>query len=298
MATHHASEAPLSAPVELQNKHRRALTRFFEERVEANLFQLCWIEGHGVEAHQRGQFTFWGIFDPGRHLSAVALDLAGRLVMVEATPAARCGDFGDFFRHRDTRFQHIVSRRACSEAFWASYARAQTGMSAVDARLIQQQQLFTLKPTALQGSGETSGLRRAHVDDLEAIFLASARMHREETLEDPLERDPEGFRRHVRYRIENGRTYTWFDDRRLLFKADISTRGSYGAQVSGVYTDPLHRNQGIATRAMRDLCALLFAQGMPRITLYVNETNLAACRVYRRVGFEHCEAYQTVFIAD
>ncbi|TXD39049.1 GNAT family N-acetyltransferase [Lujinxingia vulgaris] len=294
MATHPANEAPLSAPVELQNRHRRALTRLYDTRVEANLFQLCWLESHGVEAHARGQFTFWGLFDAERELQAAALDLAGRLVMVEAHDPSRCSEFGAFFLRRGTYFQHIVSRRACAEAFWRTYSAE----SSVQARLIQHQQLYVLTPAELAGGGEPSGLRRARQDELEAIFLASARMHREETLEDPLERDPEGFRRHVRYRIENGRTFSWFDDRRLLFKADISTRGSLGAQISGVYTDPLHRNQGIATRAMRDLCALLFAQGLPRITLYVNESNEAACRVYRRVGFRYCEPYQTVFIAD
>src|SRR5690554_2034339 len=117
MATHPASEAPHSAPVELQNRHRRALTRLYEERPEANLFQLCWLESHGVEAHARGQFTFWGLFDDDRQLQASALDLAGRLVMVEARHPATCADFGAFFLRRGTRFQHVVSRRPCSEAF-------------------------------------------------------------------------------------------------------------------------------------------------------------------------------------
>ncbi|RAL24726.1 hypothetical protein DL240_00515 [Lujinxingia litoralis] len=299
MATFYANEASYPAPVELRNRHRRALTSFLEQRPDADLFQLCWLESHGVEPHQRGQFRFLGFFDSEQQLDAVALDLSGRLVMVESSLEARNAAFGSYFRRQGTLFQHIVSRRPCARAFWQTYAaNASDDGPQIRARLIQDQQLYRLKPEDLSAGTQRSGLRRAQVQDLEAIFLASARMHREETLEDPLQRDPEGFRRHVRYRIENARTFAWFDERRLLFKADLSTRGSYGAQISGVYTDPLFRNQGIATRAMRDLCALLFAEGVPRITLYVNQSNLPACRVYQRVGFAYREPYQTIFIAD
>ena len=133
--------------------------------------------------------------------------------------------------------------------------------------------------------------------DLEAVFLASARMHAEETLEDPLARDALHFRRHVEHRIENGRTYVWFDDhRRLLFKADISAQSAWGAQISGVYTPHSLRGQGIATAAMTSICDALFERGFPRVTLYVNRTNYAARRVYQKVGFRYHTDYQTVFV--
>ncbi|NCQ33633.1 GNAT family N-acetyltransferase, partial [bacterium] len=66
----------------------------------------------------------------------------------------------------------------------------------------------------------------------------------------------------------------------------------------GVYTPPLVRGQGIATRAMVDMCDALFKRGFPRIVLYVNDDNVAARRVYEKVGFTfHCP-YETVFIAE
>ena len=116
-------------------------------------------------------------------------------------------------------------------------------------------------------------------------------------VEDPLEKDANHFRRHVEHRIDNGRTYVWFDQhRRLLFKADISAQGSWGAQISGVYTPPALRGNGIATAAMTQICDALFDRGFPRATLYVNRTNEAARRVYAKVGFRYHTDFQTVFI--
>ena len=85
---------------------------------------------------------------------------------------------------------------------------------------------------------------------------------------------------------------------RLIFKADISAPSRYGVQISGVYTDPSVRNQGVATRAMRELCRLLFVRGWPRVTLYVNEGNQPALKVYERVGFSYLHDYMTIFVSE
>jgi predicted GNAT family acetyltransferase len=170
--------------------------------------------------------------------------------------------------------------------------------------LVRDQELYLLtrdawlsrlsEPPAADFGGH---VRQASPEDVHSIFWASARMHAEETLEDPLERNASHFRRHVEHRIENGRTYAWFDDhRRLLFKADVSAQSPWGAQISGVYTPPSLRGQGIATRAMYDVCDALFERGFPRVTLYVNRTNKAARRVYEKVGFGYHTDYQTVFV--
>ena len=123
-------------------------------------------------------------------------------------------------------------------------------------------------------------------------------MHTEETLEDPLEKDAVLFRRHIEQRIASGRTFVWFDEnRRLLFKADISARCVYGAQLSGVYTPPSLRGHGLGRRGVAKLCELLFLQGFPLLTLYVNEDNAVARAVYQRAGFEHHTSYHTIFVS-
>ena len=101
----------------------------------------------------------------------------------------------------------------------------------------------------------------------------------------------------MRHRIELGRSYVWFDEgRRLVFKVDVSAQSRYGVQLSGVYTPEPFRRQGIATRGMFDACRLLFERGWPRVTLYVNQDNHGARRLYERLGFVYHGEYETVFV--
>ena len=46
---------------------------------------------------------------------------------------------------------------------------------------------------------------------------------------------------------------------------------------------------------MGDLCAKLF-ELYPQVTLYVNDTNLPALRLYKNLGFRHHCAYRTIFV--
>lgn len=299
MAVSHTEELVPPPPQKLRNRHQRQLKNFLLEDVNANLFALSWLENRGVEAQRLNHFAFWGWLDDGHEIQSVALNISNRLLVLDTRHPEYSQAFGHFLRKHRTRFRHIVSRRSQVEPFWETYAQGDATF-AVQARLIQHQRLYQLLPEQFSVPGcSLSGVRRVQLDELDPIFLASVKMHREETLEDPLEKNAASFRRHVRYRIENGRTFGWFDDhRRLLFKADVSTRCAQGAQISGVYTAPQVRNQGIATRAMRDLCALLFHEGLPRLTLYVNQTNGAARRVYQKIGFEFVAPYETIFVAD
>lgn len=299
MAISHREEIAPDAPTRLRNPHGPILQQFLLRNVDANLFALSWLENHGVEPYRPGYFCFWGWFDDSRRLQAVCLDVSERLLFIDSRSPELARGFGNFFRSRASRFQHIVSRRQSVEPLWQTYSRSDSARF-VDARLIQHQRLYRLFPEHFRAPQEKqSGVRRGHIDELDPIFLASVQMHREETGEDPLEKNSSSFRRHVRHRIEKGRTFVWFDEnRRLLFKADISTHCSLGAQISGVYTAPQVRNQGLATRAMADMCAELFAEELPRLTLYVNRTNAAARRVYEKLGFEFVTAYETIFVAD
>ena len=286
-------------PQRLKNHHRERLYDFLVDDIAANLFVISWLETNGVEPSQPGRFQFYGWFDNRRRFAAVALNVSDRLLMLDTRHRDFACSFGNFFHHRRVRFQHIVSPRRSVAPFWSVYSRRDPEFP-VDARLIQHQRLYELLPSQLNASPERcSGVRRGRPEEIDAIFLASVRMHREETREDPLERNASTFRRHVNHRVDKGRTFVWFDDNhRLIFKADISTRCSRGAQISGVYTDPNCRNQGIATRAMADICHIFFDEGLPRLTLYVNRSNTPARRVYERLGFQYQLPYQTVFVND
>ncbi len=299
MAISHSHNLTCADPMELGSRHRRHIEEFLGEDLEANLFVLSWLEHHGVKPKRAGHFSFWGWFDDRNRLGGVALDISGRLLMLDTRSPEFAHGFGDFFRRRKTRFLHVVSRRRSVVPFWKVYARPEPDFR-VTSRLIQNQKLYRLLPDRFSPPPKRqSRVRRTRSNEIDAVFLASVKMHREETFEDPLERNSSSFRRQVRHRIDKGRSFVWFDDHnQLLFKADISTRCSRGAQISGVYTEPKYRNRGIATRALTDIAHILFDEGVPRLTLYVNRSNDAAQHVYERLGFDYLHPYQTIFIAE
>ncbi|MBA2662923.1 MAG: GNAT family N-acetyltransferase [Bradymonadaceae bacterium] len=304
MATWQSPNQLDDQPILFRARDYHELTGFLRQDIPLNLFQLCWLEKNGVEANQPNAFHFRGRRDGAGELQAAALVITNRLLLLDARGGEHAAFLGAWYgRNGAHLLHHIVSAKSSVEPFWQAY---RTGNALAGARLIQDQELYYLTPDLLeealavesQPGPSPSAIRTALSQDLDGLFLASVRMHREETLEDPLERDPELFRRHVQHRVDSGRSFVWTDShRRLLFKADISAQGNDGLQISGVFTAPMLRGQGYASRAMFDLCQILFDQGAPLITLYVNHTNTAAKRVYTRVGFRYYADYQTVFVA-
>jgi RimJ/RimL family protein N-acetyltransferase len=302
---------PFEQPPEILGAANRAeLLVFLSTEVCANLFQLCWLEDHGVTGPDDAQdYFFAGLRDRSGKLSGVTLAIGQSLLLIHCTHSDAAAALGRWFRRKGFGLDHIVSASAWVTPFWEAYASA-TDASPLSARLDRLQHLYVLKSEHWQGAngadavksaraqaGAAEKPRRANLDELDAVYLASARMHAEETGENPLDTEPEAFRRHVAHRIRTRRCFVQFDPhRRLLFKADISALSSFGAQISGVYTAPQFRGRGIATRALFDICGELFEGGLRRVTLYVNADNEAAHRVYRKVGFEFHAPYQTVFV--
>src|SRR6266545_3813265 len=90
-----------------------------------------------------------------------------------------------------------------------------------------------------------SGLREATIDDLDLLLPACAATHREELGVDPLERDPEGFRRRTLAQIHEGRSWLWAaEDGTILFKAEASAWTPAAVQLQQVWVDPEVRNLG------------------------------------------------------
>lgn len=288
------------AIVVLGEDRRAELRDLYEKEVATNIFSLSWLENYGAVSRRPGVFEFRGVERDGI-IQAAALVITDRLVLLCAERDEDAEALGAYYAGRGAWFGHVVSARAPVDAFWRGYTANYRGLPRPHARLASPQRVYaldTLRWDEVDGAASypESGLRCARPEDLDALLLSSAQMHLEETKEDPLEKDAQAFRGHVRHRVETGRSYVWFERHRLIFKADISAQSKYGVQISGVYTSPRDRGRGVATRAMRDLCATLFDRGWPMVTLYVNESNEAARKVYDRVGFEALGPYMTVFV--
>jgi uncharacterized protein len=140
-----------------------------------------------------------------------------------------------------------------------------------------------------------TGLRAARLDDLDLLVPACAAAHEEELGIDPLRRDAEGFRWRTRAQIEEGRSWIWAEHGAILFKAEASAWTPQAVQLQQVWTDPVARGHGNATRALGDLLRLLLAR-VPAVCLFVRAENEPAIRLYERVGMRHTIDYRSVLL--
>ena len=154
------------------------------------------------------------------------------------------------------------------------------------------------QPLMVLDRGELRGVpsgdvRLATRGDLEALIVAAARMHREEMGVDPLAVDAPAWRMRMLSLIERRWSWIWMRDNEVLFKAELSAWTPEVVQIQGVYTAPNHRGQGIAHAGLAAVCAFVF-KDVPRCSLYVNQYNVIAQRVYARLGFKPADVFATV----
>jgi predicted GNAT family acetyltransferase len=138
--------------------------------------------------------------------------------------------------------------------------------------------------TALVPLEDLRHMRFATLRDLEALVPACAAMHAEEVGIDPLTRDPVGYRQRVRELIARGRALLWKEHGRVIFKCEFSAVTPQAVQLMGVWTHPSHRGRGYARRGLREICGHILRQ-RKQATLFVNDFNDAAIRLYEELGF-------------
>jgi hypothetical protein len=137
-------------------------------------------------------------------------------------------------------------------------------------------------------------LRTARREDYAFLYRAGAELRAEELLEDPRRTDPVAYVRRVEEECRDGWTWVWRDARGLCFRAGVSAITRTAAQVSGVYVPPALRGQGVARRALGELCARLLARTR-HVCLFVNDFNAPAIALYRRLGFEERAEWASAF---
>jgi len=139
----------------------------------------------------------------------------------------------------------------------------------------------------------SDNVRLSTRDDLEALIIAAAHMHREEMGIDPLAIDAPAWRMRMLSLIERRWSWIWTHDREVVFKAELSAWTPEVVQIQGVYTAPKYRNKGIAGAGLAAVCTQVFNE-VPRCSLYVNQYNVIAQRVYERLGFRTADVFATV----
>ncbi len=134
-------------------------------------------------------------------------------------------------------------------------------------------------------------------EDIAMLYPACVAMYTEEVGVSP-ESDAGGgdlYRARVQQLIGRGWSLASFDDRGVVFKAEVACATPYAAQVQGVWVRPDRRGQGLAAPGVAAVVAHVLDSGLaPVVSLYVNEWNTAARATYARVGFEQTATFATM----
>jgi predicted GNAT family acetyltransferase len=136
-----------------------------------------------------------------------------------------------------------------------------------------------------------SEVHRARGDELERYLPAAAAMFTEELGVSPhVSPGTAAFHARMRHLISAGRAFVSTDFRgQVVFKAEIAAVSAHTAQVQGVWVRPDLRGRGIGTAGLAAVIAFALELA-PSVSLYVNDFNVPAMKMYQRLGMrQHAE---------
>jgi predicted GNAT family acetyltransferase len=198
---------------------------------------------------------------------------------------------GEALVRRSRVCSSIVGRSDAVAALWRVLSQHWPAARALRA----DQPLLVLDgPVTLEGDDTVRAARPA---DLDRYVSAAAAMFTEELGVSPhIAPGSEPFRLRVEDLIRTGRAFGSFDFRgQVIFKADLGAVTAQTCQIQGVWVRPDLRGRGIGTAALATVVrhALTLA---PTVSLYVNDFNTAARRVYQKLGMHQHATLSTVLL--
>lgn len=234
----------------------------------------------------RGGDAIYG-YGSGRHLESVCW-AGAHLTPVMATPAAVAA-FAELLAGRPRRCSSIIGHAGAVLPLWR---RLEPDWG--PARQVRPDQPLLVADSVPPVDLDPE-VRLARPDETGLVWPAAAQMYTEEVGISPLAED--GGRAH-RARVANllraRRTYARLADGRVVFKADLAAVSRHTAQVQGVWVAPDWRGRGVGTAAMAAVVRDVLRRVAPTVSLYVNEYNRVARRVYQRCGFRQVGTFATV----
>jgi predicted GNAT family acetyltransferase len=183
----------------------------------------------------------------------------------------------------------IVGRAAAVGTMWQVLAPVWG-----PARAVRAQQPLLMSDQLAAGQRRDPRVRAIHADELEDYLPAAAAMFTEELGVSPYLSSGVGdYRRRTAGLIKERRAFGIVQDGEVIFKADLGAVSPHTCQVQGVWVRPDLRGRGIGTAAL----PVVLRHGLtlaPTVSLYVNDFNTAARRVYARLGLREAAVLSTV----
>jgi predicted GNAT family acetyltransferase len=276
----------LTVPVrQLGESERAAVERILDRDPYAGAQIAERVAAHGLN-WWRAEGRIYG-YGPGRRVESLMWSGA-HLVPVCATPAA-VDAFGELLGAEQRICSSIIGRADAVLALWG-----RLGGHWGPARDVRPNQPLLVADTEPPIAPDPF-VRLVQPDEVDQLFPAAVAMYTEEVGVSPLADDGgRGYRRRVGELVRGKRAYARFADDRVIFKAELAIVTRRTAQVQGVWVDPEFRGRGLAAAAMAAVTRDALRRVAPTVSLYVNDYNTAARRVYARCGFTAAGTFATV----
>ncbi|MDQ2681390.1 MAG: GNAT family N-acetyltransferase [Candidatus Eremiobacteraeota bacterium] len=173
----------------------------------------------------------------------------------------------------------IISSRETASAYWQA---VQTWHD--PARLTRESQpLLMVDLATLRIPPCNILVRRAEMHDADDIAENSALMIAGELERDP-SRSTADYSANIRRMIDRRLWWLGESESERVFYCHIGAQTDATIQLQGIWVPAAFRGRGLATASLANICECLLTQ-TPTVSLYVNDFNASALRLYERVGF-------------
>lgn len=253
----------------------------------ANVFVASRCREAGLDPQRLGG-ELWGYHRGGR-LESLCFSGANLIPVQASIDAVHA--FAELARRQGRRCSSIVGPADPTSRLW-NLLRPYWG-PARDVRLRQPLMATSVAPP--EAVRPDPRVRLVRPVELPMIVPASVAMFTEEIGVCPL--DGEGgafYRTRVEELVESDRAYALFEHGRVVFKAEIGVAAEDCCQIQGVWVAPDRRGQGLGIAGMAAVVEHALRDHAPVVSLYVNDYNLVARAVYRRVGFTDVGTFASV----
>jgi hypothetical protein len=271
----------------------RADTAEALELLRARPIQNVYLE-HLVRLGALGAMPgFLGYFAHAR-LAGVMLVASNGGVALDVRDAAGTAELAAAARVSLIAPRHIVGAEEVTVPFWNAYAWP--GLVPLWTR---REPVYVVGRAERKASGlhaDAAFVERARERDLDTVVAQSARQYVEDLKVDRHAADPGGFRERHASELRDGRWWVARERGRVVFQAHVGPENDQVVQIGGVFSAPDVRGRGVASRGVAALADLLLLR-LPGVSLFCDEANAAARRVYERVGFRVAFHYRSYLVS-